>query len=332
MLNALTIDVEDYFQVHAFSNVIKYENWDNYECRIEDNTCRILEILNEFPQTSSFKPQNSVKATFFILGWIAERYSHLIKEISLQGHEIASHGYNHKLIYHQTKEEFRNDIRKSKAVLEDITGIEIIGYRAPSYSITNKSRWAFEVLIEEGFEYDSSIFPIRHDFYGMPNAPRFPFIVSVNGNSSFEFSMLNHDSRPTLSSKSIIEFPTSTIRIFGQNLPISGGGYFRLFPFYFTKRGLMKINRQEKKPFVFYIHPWELDSGQPKIRGAGFKSKFRHYNNLDRTEMRFKKLLKNFQFATIREVIGQYCNIRLMDDAYRTGAWKDNSKNCEVYE
>ena len=332
MLNALTIDVEDYFQVHAFSNVIKYENWDNYECRIEDNTWRILEILNELPQTSSLKSQNSVKATFFILGWIAERYPHLIKEISLQGHEIASHGYNHRLIYHQTKEEFKNDIRKSKAILEDITGIEIIGYRAPSYSITNKSQWAFEVLIEEGFKYDSSIFPIRHDFYGMPNAPRFPFIVSLNGNSSFEFSMLDHDSRPALSSKSIIEFPTSTIRILGQNFPISGGGYFRLFPFHFTKRGLMKINREEKKPFIFYIHPWELDSGQPKIRGAGFKSKFRHYDNLDKTEMRFKKLLRNFQFATIREVIGQYCNIRLMDDSYRMGAWKDSSTSSQVYD
>ena len=311
MLNALTIDVEDYFQVHAFSNVIKYESWDNYKCRIEDNTCRLLEILNEFPKTSPLKSQNSVKATFFILGWIAERYPHLIKEISLQGHEIASHGYNHKVIYHQTKEEFRNDIRKSKAILEDITGIEIIGYRAPSYSITNKSRWAFEVLIEEGFEYDSSIFPVRHDFYGMPNAPRFPFIVSLNGNSSFEFSMVNHESGTGLNSKSIIEFPTSTIRILGQNLPISGGGYFRLFPFHFTKRSLMKINRQEKKPFMFYIHPWELDPEQPKIRGTGFRSKFRHYNNLDKTEMRFKKLLKNFQFATIRDVLGQYGPIRL---------------------
>jgi len=320
MLNALSIDVEDYFQVHAFSRVIKFEDWGNFECRVEDSTYRILEILNGLRQTLSLPSRDSVKATFFILAWIAERYPHLIKEISLQGHEIASHGYNHKLIYQQTKEEFRDDIRKSKVILEDMIGIEVIGYRAPGYSITNKSRWAFEVLIEEGFKYDSSIFPIRHDFYGMPNAPRFPFIVSVNGNSSFEFSVLNHESGTGLNSKSIIEFPTSTIRIFGQNLPISGGGYFRLFPFNFTRRGLMKINRQEKKPFVFYLHPWELDSEQPKIRGTGFKSKFRHYNNLDKTEMRFKELLKHFRFTTIREVIGQYCNIRLIDDSYRTGA------------
>jgi len=203
MLNALTIDIEDYFQVHAFSDVIRYEEWENFECRVERNTNRLLDILDEcksnflsnfpnsLPQTSVLSPRTSQLATFFVLGWIAERYPNLIRRIKDQGHEIACHGYAHKVIYNQTKEEFREDIRKSKAILEDITGDEVIGYRAPSYSITNKSQWAFGVLVEEGFKYDSSIFPIHHDFYGLPTAPRFPFIISLNGNSNFEFSMLN---------------------------------------------------------------------------------------------------------------------------------------------
>ena len=176
MLNALTIDVEDYFQVHAFSDVIKFEDWGNYECRIERNTDRLLEILDQVKtQHSALSTQNSPKGSFFVLGWIAERYPGLVRRIQKEGHEIACHGYAHKLIYTQSKEEFREDIRKAKAILEDITGCEVIGYRAPSYSITNKSQWALDVLVEEGFKYDSSIFPIRHDFYGMANAPSFPF-------------------------------------------------------------------------------------------------------------------------------------------------------------
>jgi len=366
MLNILTIDLEDYFQVHAFSNVVRFEDWGNHESRIERNTHRLLEILresgmahsaerianeltpndsrltpdvsdlspefvNSLPLTSNLKPQTSVRATFFILGWLAERYPHLIRTIKDQGHEIANHGYAHKLIYTQTKEEFRNDIRKSKAILEDITGSEVIGYRAPSYSITQKSRWALEILMEEGFKYDSSIFPIHHDFYGFPQAPRFPFLISMNGNNNFEFSPLNFEtaalqhnstnvlpptsngvllqpptkvdsSNPTTSSK-LIEFPISTLRICGQNLPISGGGYFRLFPYPLIKKGLRRINEEEERPFIFYIHPWEIDPDQPRINSISRKSRFRHYVNLHKTESKFKKLLTDFRFSSLKNIL-----------------------------
>jgi Domain of unknown function (DUF3473)/Polysaccharide deacetylase len=383
MLNALTIDVEDYFQVHAFSDVIKFEDWGNFECRIERNTDRLLSILSNSPikngstaarqhgntliqqrsSTSALKynselnTQNSkldhsithslnnsltqrVKATFFVLGWIAERYPGLVRRVQKEGHEIACHGYAHKRIYTQSKEEFRQDVKRAKSILEEITGNEVMGYRAPNYSITNKSRWAFEVLIEEGFKYDSSIFPIRHDFYGMPNAPRFPFGISFNGNNNLEFSILNFklntaapNNRSTASlsnslthspnnsisnnlklitqnsklnvqnSQFIIEFPISTVKLFSQNFPISGGGYFRLFPYPFIKKGLKRINNVEKKPFIFYVHPWELDPAQPRIKGPSFKSKFRHYVNLDKTEDRFRKLLKDFNFSSVKEIM-----------------------------
>ena len=390
MFNILTIDLEDYFQVHVFSDVIKYEDWDNFECRIERNTDRLLEILNEVTDNSKLKTQNSKlndslpipqhlsisanasrlakdylgsspcamrsapcespKGTFFILGWIAERYPGLVKRIQEEGHEIACHGYAHKLIYTQSKEEFRKDIRKAKAILEDITGSEVIGYRAPSYSITNKSQWAFEVLIEEGFKYDSSIFPIHHDFYGMPDAPRFPFVISLNGNNNVEFSILNFELNTTQDSKlitqnsqleisnsfthspnnsasepqssvlrtsdisepqhrntaahySIIEFPLSTVKLLGQNFPISGGGYFRLFPYSLIRRGLKNINQKEQKPFIFYIHPWELDFEQPRIKEVRLRSRFRHYVNLNKTESKFKKLLSDFQFSSIKELL-----------------------------
>ena len=322
MFNILTIDIEDYFQVHALSSVIKYEDWDKFECRIERNTDRILEILD------SVRSPQKVQGTFFVLGWIAERYPDLVRRIQKGGHEIACHGYAHKLIYDQSKEEFRNDIKKAKAIIEDITGSEVIGYRAPNYSITNKSQWAFEILAEEGFKYDSSIFPIRHDFYGMPNAPRFPFIISLNGNNNFEFSVLDFEEQQhrttsapnnllthslinsvgnstlkTHNSNSLIEFPISTVRILGQNIPISGGGYFRLFPYPLIKKGLKRINEVEQKPFIFYMHPWEIDPDQPRINGLSSRSKFRHYVNLNKTENKFKRLLGDFQFSTVRDLI-----------------------------
>jgi polysaccharide deacetylase family protein (PEP-CTERM system associated) len=343
MLNALTIDVEDYFQVHAFSKVIRYEDWGNYECRIEQNIDRILAILNEATQNSNFKTQNlkevnslthslnnsftqKVQGTFFVMGWIAERYPDLIRRIKDEGHEIACHGYAHKVIYRQTKEEFRQDVRKAKALLEDIAGAEVIGYRAPIYSITNKSQWALKILMEEGFKYDSSIFPIHHDFYGFPSAPRFPFIISLNGDSNFEFSMLNFKpqhlstaapnnsitpnsiasnlkrSAPQ-SLNTLLEFPLSTVRFVNMNLPISGGGYFRLLPYRVIELGLMRINRKERKPFIFYFHPWELDMNQPRIKTASPLSKFRHYVNLGRTEDRLKRLLREFAFSTVKEVL-----------------------------
>jgi polysaccharide deacetylase family protein (PEP-CTERM system associated) len=307
MFNILTIDLEDYFQVHAFSTVVRYEDWDKFECRIQRNTNRLLEILSSAPS-----PQYAPKATFFVLGWIAERYPGLIQRIQREGHEIACHGYAHRLVYTQSREEFGEDVRRTKSILEDVTGKEVIGYRAPSYSITNKSQWAFEVLVEEGFKYDSSIFPIRHDFYGMPDAPRFPFVVSLNGNNNVKFSMLNvelntlqNSQFKTQNSQFIIEFPLSTIRLFGQNIPISGGGYFRLFPYSLIRKGLKSINQGENKPIIFYMHPWELDFEQPRIKEVGFKSRFRHYVNLNKTELKLRRLLSDFQFSPIRQLLIQ---------------------------
>ena len=302
MFNVLTIDLEDYFQVHVFSRVIKFEDWDKYESRIERNTHRLLEILQGSgighraegigseltPNHSGLAPHGEARATFFVLGWLAERYPKLIKEIHNHGHEIACHGYAHRLISNQSKDEFKNDVRKSKAILEDITGEEVVGYRAPSYSITQKSQWALEVLAEEGFKYDSSIFPIHHDLYGMPEAPRFPFIISLNGGSN---------------NGTLIEFPISTVRFAGLNFPISGGGYFRLFPYAAIKRGLERINRVEGMPFIFYIHPWEIDPDQPRINSISRKSRFRHYVNLYKTESKFKKLLTDFDFCSIKELL-----------------------------
>ena len=324
MLNLLTIDIEDYFQVYALSKVIQYEDWGNYQCRIERNTDRLLEILDhsiqhptlnthhsEFkPPTSALTPPTAIHATFFVLGWIAERYPGLIRRIKEAGHEIACHGYAHQLVYSQSRDEFREDIRRSKAILENIIGSEVIGYRAPSYSITDQSLWAFETLVEEGFKYDSSIFPIRHDFYGMPNAPRFPFIISLNGNSNVKFSMVNIENFASKrsdpqTSNTLIEFPISTVKLFGQNFPISGGGYFRLFPYSIVKRALTGINEKEQKPFIFYIHPWEIDFEQPRIPGLKLKSRLRHYINLDKTENKLKILLGDFQFSTIRQFLIQ---------------------------
>jgi polysaccharide deacetylase family protein (PEP-CTERM system associated) len=313
MLNALTIDVEDYFQVHAFSHIIRYEDWGSFESRVESNTHRVLEILATpsslvTRHSSLFTP---VKATFFCLGWIAERYPQLIKEIQGQGHEIACHGYAHRLIYKQSKKEFKEDIHKAKAILEDIISGEVLGYRAPSYSITNKSKWAFEVLVEEGFKYDSSIFPIQHDFYGIPDAPRFFFLVSLTDNGNPEFSPLlytKNSEQQTLnieptSLNHIFEFPLSTIRLGRLNVPVSGGGYFRLLPYPIIKLGLKRLNEVERRPFVFYLHPWELDPDQPRIQEASLKSRFRHYLNLSKTESRLNRLLYDFRFAPIKNII-----------------------------
>jgi polysaccharide deacetylase family protein (PEP-CTERM system associated) len=229
------------------------------------------------------------------------------------------------MIYKMSPDEFREDIRKSRKLLEDVVGEEVIGYRAPSYSITNKSRWAFKVLAEEGFQYDSSIFPIHHDLYGMPDAPRFPFVVSLDGNSNVEFSVLNFElgtAEPQHSATaapsqsftrhstfdtrhSLIEFPISTVRYLGQNFPISGGGYFRLFPYSLIRIGLKRINEKEKKPFIFYLHPWEIDPEQPRVYGVSSRSNFRHYVNLDKTQSKFKKLLSDFRFSSIRELRGK---------------------------
>lgn len=282
MLNALTIDVEDYFHVTAFERYIRTEDWDHYPLRVVDNTLRILDLLDEF----------SVKATFFILGWVAEKSPYLVKEIQQRGHEIACHGYGHRLIYNIGPENFRKDLRKSKMLLEDICGNEINGYRATSYSITKDSLWALDILIEEGFLYDSSIFPVLHDVYGMPNAYRFPHEIR----------------RPT---GIIKEFPMSTLEIKKFNIryriPIAGGGYLRLFPVYFIKKAISHINKKEGQPVVIYFHPWEIDPEQPRIK-AGLKTRFRHYLNLDKTIGKIRELLQSFHFVPMKDVIYNVCN------------------------
>ena len=269
MLNALTIDVEDYYHVSAFEPVARFEDWDRYESRVERNTRRILDLLED----------HQTRATFFVLGWIAERRPKLIREIQERGHEVASHGYSHRRIFTQTPDQFREETRRSKRILEDIIGRPIIGYRAASYSITMQSLWALEILVEEGFRYDSSIFPIFQDRYGIPGYPRFPHRVQVNGGS-------------------LMEYPLSTVRIGGINVPIAGGGYLRLFPYGLTRWGLRGINEREKQPAIVYLHPWEIDPDQPRIHG-GLLSRFRHYVNLDGTEAKLISLLKEFKFESL---------------------------------
>lgn len=276
ILNALTIDVEDYFQVNAFAKYVCQNSWDSFPLRVNENTRRILDILDSF----------SFKATFFILGWIAERCPELVKEIHRRGHEIACHGYGHQLIYNIGPEAFREDIRKAKHILEGLCGERVQGYRAPSYSITGKSLWALDILIEEGFTYDSSIFPVIHDTYGIPDAPRFPHIIKRQ-------------------SGSIKEFPMTTFLIrMGKReyrLPIAGGGYLRLFPAELIKRGIEKINNQDIQPAVLYFHPWEIDPDQPRIR-SGLKSRFRHYTNLHKTTDKLRHLMSSLKFGSMRQV------------------------------
>ncbi|MFA5073575.1 MAG: XrtA system polysaccharide deacetylase [Nitrospirota bacterium] len=278
MMNALTVDVEDYFHVAAFEHCIDRQTWDRYPLRVADNTMRILRMLEDYP----------VKATFFILGWVAERCPGLVKEIQRHGHEIACHGYGHQLIYRIGPKRFRSDIRRSKRFLEDISGTPVYGYRAPSYSITKNSLWAFDILVEEGFRYDSSVFPIVHDIYGIPNAKRFPHTIhTASGN--------------------IREFPLSTIKMGGSGItlciPVAGGGYLRLFPAWFIKQAIFRINEIEEQPAVLYFHPWELDPEQPRIK-AGFKSCFRHYLNIHRMETRIREIVPSFSFDTMHAVLG----------------------------
>ena len=273
MLNALTIDVEDYYQVSAFESSVRFEDWGNYDSRVERNTQRMLDILAEA----------NVKATFFTLGYVAERHPAIVKAIHSAGHEIASHGYAHRLVYNMTPEGFRQDLRKSKRLLEDLTGTPVLGYRAASYSITKESFWSLDILVEEGFQYDSSIFPIRHDRYGISGYPRFPHRVKVNGSS-------------------LIEYPLSTVRIGGMVMPVAGGGYLRLFPYRFTRWALRQINHGEKQPAIIYLHPWEIDPDQPEMPSSKL-TRWRHRVNLDQTEGKFRGLVRDFKFGTIQEVI-----------------------------
>jgi polysaccharide deacetylase family protein (PEP-CTERM system associated) len=339
--NALSIDVEDYFQINAFSDVIQYDDWGTFKPTVEKNTYKVLDLLDSVdvnqgsqfavhssqlavckdkhnqPSTSSYQqnyssntinPSNP-KATFFVLGWIAERFPQLVKEIHSRGHEVACHGYSHKLIFNQSREEFHDDVKRGKNILEAITGEEVIGYRAPTYSMTEDTLWALAILHDLGFKYDSRIFPINHDVYGWHGSPRFPYAFFFNPGESSRPDILqnldfelksNNDNK-----NSIIEVPMATCRMFNKNIPAAGGGYFRLFPYFLTKYLLRSINKVEMKPFVFYLHPWEVDSGIPEIANARAFSRFRTYVNLDKTMIRFKRLLSDFYFSSISELLRQ---------------------------
>jgi polysaccharide deacetylase family protein (PEP-CTERM system associated) len=272
-VNAMTIDVEDYFHVSVFDGVLPRARWDSMESRVCANTDRLLQIFREY----------QTRATFFVLGWVAARFPDLVLRIANDGHEIASHGFAHRLIYDQTRAAFQDDVRRAKAVLEDACGRPVRGYRAPSYSITPRSLWALDVLLEEGYQYDSSIFPIRHDRYGIPVSERQPYAID----------------RP---SGTLIEVPASTTAVGPVNLPIGGGGYFRILPYRWTQWGIARVNRQEGRPAVFYLHPWEIDAAQPRLPASRL-SRFRHYRNLRKTEARLRRLLTDFRFDTLDALV-----------------------------
>lgn len=262
--NAMTVDVEDYFQVSAFEKTIDRSQWDSLPCRVEQNTHRILDLFNSA----------DVKATFFTLGWVAERYPQLIKRMIKDGHELASHGYSHVRVTQQQPKEFREDISKTKKILEDIGGVEVRGYRAASYSIGASNLWALDELNEAGYLYSSSVYPVKHDLYGMPEAPRFSFYPRGDDG--------------------ILEIPITTIRIGNKNLPCGGGGFFRLYPYSVSRWALRKVNHDEGQSGMFYFHPWEIDPDQPRQQGVSLKTRFRHYLNLNRMECRLQALMRDF--------------------------------------
>ncbi|MGZ8161472.1 MAG: XrtA system polysaccharide deacetylase [Methylobacter sp.] len=270
--NAMTVDVEDYFQVSAFEPYIAKDQWDTLPHRVQKNTHQILDIFEN----------KNIKATFFTLGWVAERYPDLIQRIIKDGHELACHGYEHIRVTEQTPEQFRGDVSRTKKLLEDMSGHEVKGYRAASYSIGAKNLWALNVLQEEGFKYSSSIYPVKHDLYGMPDAPRFMFEPIENQ----EFK----------------EIPITTIRLGDKNLPCGGGGFFRFYPYAFSKWAFNRINHTEKQSGIFYFHPWEIDPEQPRQEGLSFKTRTRHYLNLHKMENRIKKLLTDFNWDTMENV------------------------------
>jgi polysaccharide deacetylase family protein (PEP-CTERM system associated) len=273
IVNAMTIDVEDYFHVSAFDGVVPRSEWAGLESRVYGNTERVLAILDEA----------GVKGTFFVLGWVAERHRSLVRRIAARGHELASHGYAHRLVYDQSPAAFREDVRRAKHLLEDIAAVRVQGFRAPSYSITPRSLWAFDVLIEEGYRYDASVFPIHHDRYGIPVSSRRTYRIVRPGGC-------------------LVEVPASASRWCGVNLPVGGGGYFRLLPYAWTHWGLKRINTVEKRGAVFYLHPWELDDAQPRLP-AGALTRVRHYRNLGKTEPRLRRLLQDFAFGPMASVV-----------------------------
>jgi polysaccharide deacetylase family protein (PEP-CTERM system associated) len=267
VVNALSVDVEDYFQVSALAPWFPRSKWDDAPCRIERNVDLILQLLEDA----------DARATFFTLGWIAERYPALVRRIATAGHEIASHGYAHGRVTDLERAAFYADILLAKAILEEVTGAEVKGYRAPSFSISTETDWAHDCILEVGYRYSSSVYPIRHDHYGIPDAPRFAYY-----------------SRPDL-----LELPITTTRLLDRNWPAGGGGYFRLLPYPVSRWSIRRVNEVEKQPAIFYFHPWELDPKQPRVKGAGLKTRVRHYLNLEQTEGRLRRLLGDFHWGRV---------------------------------
>ena len=270
--NAMTVDVEDYLHVSAFEKHIRRQDWEVLPCRVESNTDRVLALFAD----------HDVKATFFMLGWVAERYPDLVRRIVAAGHELASHGYSHVRVTQQNPQEFRDDVVRTKRLLEDLSGHEIRGYRAASYSIGAKNLWALEILQEAGHLYSSSIYPIRHDLYGMPSAPRFPFYPNDGGE--------------------LLEIPVTTVELFNQKLPCGGGGYFRLLPYGWSRWAMRRVNHHDRQACIFYFHPWEIDPGQPRQQGIGLKTRIRHYTNLAVMEQRLRRLMGEFNWGRMDQV------------------------------
>ncbi|MFL5289636.1 MAG: XrtA system polysaccharide deacetylase [Rhodopila sp.] len=271
LTNAMTVDVEDYFQVQAFAGCVSRADWDSFPSRVEANTGHILDMF----------ATAGVTGTFFTLGWVAKRCPALIRRIVAEGHELASHGWDHTRADTQTPEAFRADVGRTRALLEDTGGVRVNGYRAATFSIGARNLWAFQVLRQEGYVYSSSINPIRHDLYGMPDAPRVPFRPRADG---------------------LLELPMTTVRWLGRNWPCSGGGYFRLLPAALYRAGLRRVNRHDGQPGIFYFHPWEIDPGQPRVPGAGVKSRLRHYTNLSAMEGDLRQLLRDFAWDRMDRV------------------------------
>jgi polysaccharide deacetylase family protein (PEP-CTERM system associated) len=271
VINAMTVDVEDYFQVSAFEEVIDRDDWCRQECRVEQNTDKILEMFDRY----------DVRATFFMLGWVADRYPALVRRIVDAGHELASHGYSHIRVTRQQPRAFSEDIRRTRKLLEDTAGCEVRGYRAASYSIVRETLWAHDLLQEAGYRYSSSVYPIHHDLYGIPDAPRFAYRVGGGG---------------------LLEIPVTTVSLFNRNLPCGGGGYFRLLPYRLSRWAMQRVNSRDRMPCVFYFHPWEIDPDQPRQTGIGAKTRFRHYLNLGLMKSRIEGLLRDFRWGRMDRV------------------------------
>jgi polysaccharide deacetylase family protein (PEP-CTERM system associated) len=284
MRNVISIDVEDYFHVEAFASRIRPDEWDRFTPRVEENVDRVLALLD----------RHRTSGTFFVLGWVARRFPRLVREIAKRGHEIGCHGFGHQHISRQSPDQFRWDIRSARMCLMDEVQKPVYSYRAPSFSVTRETLWALDVLAEEGFRFDSSIFPVRHDLYGIPDGSRFPYWhVTPSGSRLFEF-------------------PPSTVKIAANRIGVAGGGYLRLLPYEFTRWAITRLNQVEKQPAMVYFHPWELDPEQPRV-AAPLRSRLRHYTNLSRTERRLEHLLQDFRFATLSAVCEEL-------DSYQSGA------------